>query len=175
MSKLKYNIGDRVYYATFNSHVGVYVECPDCGGTGRIRCILHDETTVSINCGNCSQGYDPPTGRILIYDNKPDVENVTISGVEVEVGKLPEYKTTDHWYLKEDRLFSSKEDATAKALELHEAYKQAQRDKVLTKEKDKKSWAWNASYHRGIIRRAEKDIVYHTAKLNVANLKKKEK
>ena len=39
---------------------------------------------------------------------------------------------------------------------------------VTSEYKDTRSWAWNATYHRGCIRQAEKDLEYHRAKLAVA-------
>lgn len=169
----KYNIGDKVYHATFKKHTGVYVECPDCGGTGRMRCIFHDETIVSIVCGSCSPGYDPPTGKILVYNSIESVDLLIITGIEVEADKPTRYKA-DHYILDEDHLFNTKDEALVKAKEMHDAHVEMEKDKIYKKEKDTRSWAWNASYHRGLIKRAEKDIIYHTSKLNVANLKKKD-
>jgi len=51
----------------------------------------------------------------------------------------------------------------------------AEREKIATKEKDTRTWAWNASYHRRQIKDAKRQLEYHTAKLNVASLKAKEK
>lgn len=170
--EIKYNIGDKVYHAVFNAHKAVYVECPHCGGTGRIRCIFHDETIISIDCGNCSRGYESPTGKVLVYNNIADTEELIITGVEIrEVGQAT-YRA-HHRLMDEDRLFTTEEEALAKANEMHEAYVKEQKENIFKKEKPTKSWAWNASYHRNLIKRAEKDIEYHTAKLNVANLKKK--
>lgn len=37
--------------------------------------------------------------------------------------------------------------------------------------RDHRSWAWRASYHRNEIKRCQKEIERHTARLNVASLK----
>ena len=40
---------------------------------------------------------------------------------------------------------------------------------------DTHTWAWNVTYHRGCIKRAESDLAYHAAKLAVAKENKEEK
>ncbi len=177
MSTPKYAIGDKLFWATFNQHEPVYVECPDCGGTGRLRVIFHDETVVSIDCQNCSLGYDPPTGRVLIYQNKPDVTEVSISGMEIRKGEPTEYKAYidggPNYCPKVEDLFETWELAKKRAEELHEKYVEEQKERVYKKEKNARTWAWNASYHRNLIKRAKKDIEYHTSKLDAANLKQR--
>ena len=138
-----------------------------------MRVIFHDETIVSIDCGNCSRGYDPPAGRVLLYSNKADVEEVTITGMEVEHGKETTYRTVNNYRIDEDRLFITSTEALKKANALHANYVEEQKSRVYKKEKASKTWARNATYHRNLIKRAHKDIEYHTAKLNAANLKKK--
>ena len=169
MIETKYSIGDTVWYARCN-WIDEKATCPDCGGTGRIRCIMHDEATVSVECGACRQGYDPPTGFIRVYDYHPSVEMVVIDGVEV--GKETRYRSRCY-ILDEDKLFPTREAAREVALQMVAAAKAAQTKKIAEKEKDSRTWAQNASYHRSCIRRAQKDLAYHTAKLNVAAIKAK--
>lgn len=171
------SIGDKVWIARFKPMQPELVECPDCGGTGRIRLIMHDDTMVSIECGECSSGYEKPTGTVRVYQNSVDACHGTVRGVEItEDGIEYTVATYDgHNYVCESKnVFDVKDLAIEYGLSKQEAYKQEQIDKIAKKEKDTKTWAWNASYHRGCIKRAEKDIEYHSQKLKAANLKAKQ-
>jgi uncharacterized cysteine cluster protein YcgN (CxxCxxCC family) len=170
-----FKIGDRVWRPAWDS-TDNYVTCPDCGGTGRLRVTFHDETTVSIECRNCSVGYDPPTGRVRCYDRRPKAEPMTITGMEVNAAGV-KYQcgtTTCYYSVEEADVFATHDEAFTRAQEMAAAADAAERARILTKEKDTRSWAWNASYHRARIKEAQRQLDYHTAKLNVAALKAKE-
>jgi hypothetical protein len=168
---VKYQIGDFVWRVNPSTDE-VYVTCPDCGGEGRIRCIMHDETVVSVECRACQSGYDTSSGRICYYQWTAKVEYECITGYRVEDGVL-EYRTATSYANKEDELFDNMIDAHKAALNLVELHNQSEINKISNKEKDTRSWAWNASYHRKEIREANRRLEYHTAKLNVASLKAK--
>lgn len=173
---MKYKIGDQVYRLTFESREDS-VECPDCGGTGRLRVTFHDETTVSIHCANCAAGYDPPTGRVKCYSRTPEAELATISGVEINGSKI-EYKLYSglhsYWLVEEDEICTDHADAMKRAQALADKATEEERARIFRKERDTRTWAWNASYHRNQIKDAQKRIEYHTAKLNAASLKAKQ-
>ena len=172
----KFKIGDEVWRPTWDAREN-WVTCPDCGGTGRLRVTFHDETTVSIGCANCSVGYDPPRGKVKCYDRQPDAQIGIITGMEID-GEKVEYRIASglnsYWRLSEDELSFDRDEALAKAQAKAEAADAEERARISKKEKDTRTWAWNASYHRQCIKRATRDLEYHTAKLNVAALKAKE-
>lgn len=170
--KPKYEIGQRLWWPKFE-HEEERVTCPDCGGTGRLRVTFHDETEVSIDCQNCAKGYEPPKGYLVIAVRVPRVQQVTVRGVELKDDETFEYRTTGSWCIPENKLFTRSEAAMAAAKQIAVVADQAERDKIQTKERDTRSWAWNATYHRREIKRAEKDLTHHKAKLAVADLKAK--
>ena len=171
MSKMdfRFDVGDAAWWARWDSAPN-YVTCPDCGGTGQITVILHDEAQMSIECSNCSRGYNPPTGRIQVYDRTARAVPVIIRGFEVRDGEV-RWQTDLSYIIDDDRLFEGEQAAIECGARLATEADKAERDQIAKKEKDTRSWAWNASYHRGCIKRAEKEIAYHTAKLQAANLK----
>lgn len=173
---MKYDVGQQVWWATFRA--GEHWEtCPDCGGTGRLRVTFHDEAQVSIECQNCALGYDPPTGLVKWYGRTPEVRQITITGFEFKDGKASYHSGIgggSYHRIEESELFLSEEGAKVHADKLAAEHDAAERARILNKEKGTRSWAWNASYHRNCIKRAQKDIDYHTAKLNVAKVKAKE-
>lgn len=168
----RFNIGDQAWFATFDAEPA-WVECPDCGGTGRIRCLLPDDSMVSIECECCRRGYEGPLGKLQVYVRTPRARFVTITGVEMQ-GEKVEWRTDSFWCAEDDRLFAAEADAFAKAKAIADDMDRLERERIQAKEKDTKSWAWNVHYHRREIREAEKRIAYHRSKLAVASLKAKE-
>lgn len=175
---MRFEIGHKIWIGDFSPLSPIFETCPDCGGTGRLRVTFHDETQVSIECRNCAVGYDPPTGQILVYRNKAEARQATVTGLEVNGAKTQwhvdscagSYRIVDN-----EDAFESESDALVWAQEHAAAYELEQIAKISKQEKDTRTWAWNASYHRRCIKSAEKDIVYHAAKLAVAAVKAKTK
>ena len=168
----KLKIGDLVYRATFTSQDDS-LECPDCGGTGRIRVIFHDDSIASIDCGNCAKGYNPPTGRVTTYRRTPAVSWSNVVGYEVS-GTEIKYKLHNCYHAGISDIFDNEADALVRAQEMCDAATAEEERRILTKEKDTRSWAWNASYHRREIKDAERRIECNKKKLSVASLKAKE-
>lgn len=172
---MTFKIGDMVWLARFDATASS-VECPDCGGTGRLRVTFHDETQVSIHCANCARGYEPPTGRVTVHERKATALYLWVTGMEVNAEGI-EYRLSDHatgyGYLSKD-VFATKEEAEARGAEMADAANREELARVYRKERGTRSWAWNASYHRKEIKRCQQEIERHTAKLAVASLKAKE-
>jgi hypothetical protein len=169
---MNYEIGQEVWWARFDT-VETSVECPDCVGSGYIRCIMGDGTEVTIDCQNCHIGYEQfSRGRIRTYERTPRAEKTKITGMDVTSTKT-EYRIPSSYIVEEDRLWLTEEAALEMAQILADEASKQELERIACKEKDTKSWAWNATYHRGCIRRAQKDIEYHTRKLDVAREKAK--
>jgi ribosomal protein S27E len=174
-----FNIGDTVWRATYGSKTR-HIECPDCGGTGRLRVTFHDETTVSIDCATCAAGYEPPTGRVTTYDFAPEVSRHTVAGIEMDREQVryrlshPSYGS--YWSADACDVFATEDAAKLRGVELAKLAAIDEEIRLAGKEKPTRTWAWNASYHRRCIKDAQKQLDYHTRKLQAANLKvKKEK
>ena len=172
MSAVKYEIGQQVWWASFES-IEAFITCPDCGGGGHIRCILFDETELFVECEGCRSGYNPPTGQIQLYERTPHAVLVAITGFEVSADKI-EYRTNNSYIVPADDLFDTEAEAFTRAEDKARDADVAERERVNRKEKPTHTWAWHVTYHRRCIREAEKAIVYHTSKLNVARAKAKE-
>jgi hypothetical protein len=169
----KFNIGDAVWRPTFDNEQE-WIECPDCGGTGRLRVTFHDDTTVSIECANCARGYEPPTGKVSRYVRHPEAHQGMISGIEINSeGVEYRFRQGEHssWMCKEEDLSDTHEEAMVKAQAMAEEAAAEENRRIFRKEKDTRTWAWNASYHRKCIKEAQRNFEYHTRKLDAANLK----
>jgi hypothetical protein len=169
---MKFEIGQEVWRCAFEMTTN-HIQCPDCTGTGRLRVLFADDSMVSIECRNCASGYEPPRGYLTVHDREPFAKLVTITGVEIDDGKT-RWRTNDSYRVDEAELFLTEAEAFDAAKIMAAQFDEAERQKILQKEKDTRTWAWNATYHRNCIKRAQKEIDYHTKKLAVASLKAKE-
>ena len=167
-----FKMGDKVWYANAGV-VEKSVICPECFGKLYLTVILGDDSKVTIDCAGCSRGMQPSTGRISYYEWKVDVKEVTVERIEIKQDGVT-YGFWNHYCADNDKIFSTKEEAEKRALELVEEHNKEELEKIYRKEKNNRTWSWNAYYHRDCIRRAEKDLIYHNAKLNAAKLKAKE-
>jgi len=168
----KYNIGDKVWYAKTETKEKT-VTCPDCFGQKALTVIKGDGSQVSIECEGCRRGYEGSQGYVTFYEWCASACLVVIERVE-ETAIKTEYGFWNCYSGESDRFFDTKEEAEKKSLELSEEHNQYELDKINQKEKHNRTWSWNAHYHRDCIKRAERDLAYHTAKLSVAKIKAKE-
>ena len=147
--------------------------CPDCFGKLRLTVILGNGEYISIECAGCSAGYEPPRGYVVVYEASAQIQEMTISGIEVSQDEPAKYRSLCY-SLKEENLFRTKEEADVRAQQLADEHTKEEKDRFNRKEKDTRTWAWNARYHRECIKRAEKDLVYHQGKLLISSAKAKE-
>lgn len=172
----KFEIGDKCFYAHFSSHQQVWIECPECMGTGQLYVILGNKEEVSIECECCKDGYNGSPGKIRMYESKSDVWSICIEGMEIQTGQDTRYKINHQgriYITKDDRLFTDEDKALVCTKQLIEEYSEELNYRLEQKVKAHKNWAWHVSYHRGRIRQAEKDLVYHKAALEISSKKVK--
>ena len=175
---MRYEIGQTIWVTDFSPMAPAHVTCPDCGGTGRLRVTFHDDTEVSVACANCSAGYDPPCGYVVVHRLRAGATQAIVTGLEVDRGKTRwhvDATSNSYRIVDDDEAFDTEAEALARALEKAAEYEQAERDRIFKKEKNTRSWAWNASYHRRCLKEARRQIDYHTSKLAVAAVRAKEK
>lgn len=173
MEKPRYQLGDLAWKASFEG-VENWVTCTDCGGTRRVRVLMADDALCSVECGACRFGWEGSQGALRVYDRVPKTYQIEIIGVTIRDDGI-EYQGREitegparTWFVKEVECFGSFDLAHAAALQMAADADAEEREKINRKVKDKKSWAWNASYHRKEIKEAERRLEYHRAALNVA-------
>lgn len=177
----KFNIGDKVWYATSGSREQK-VLCPECFGKRQLRVILGDDSEVLIPCEGCSyrpEGYydSYPSGYCRYYEWYAEPRLVTITGLEINQEKV-EYRSHtgsgSYWCFKEDECFLTEEEAKFKADQMVAEHNAKELEKIYTKEKHNRTWAWNLSYHRKRIKDAEREIEYHSKKFEYAKTRVKD-
>jgi len=168
---MKYKIGDLIWYAHMK-YVSKTVTCPDCFGQKALTVIKGDGSQVSIDCG-CRHGCEGPRGYYEYTAYVPDVRQVAIQRIEIE-GENISYGHSQNYSAQESDMFDNKEDAEKRAVELVAQHEVEELAKIYRKDKHNHTWAWHVRYHRECLKRAMKDIEYHSAKLNVAKVKAKQ-
>lgn len=186
MDKPKYNIGDVVYVGKWEARE--FTEpCPDCGGTRKLKVILFDGTEYDIACEGCKRGYDGPYGFVRRTAYKASVSELVIQGVEMgcfsdekgqwkyrlgyEIGS----NICSYQSVKESEIFLDEQAAMQFALAKGRQMEINEASRVMMKEKPTHTWAWHVTYHRREIKRAKRDLEYHSQKLGIAKEKSKEK
>lgn len=165
-----FEIGDEVWLASFDS-VEKTKPCPDCCGEKHLTVILGDKSQVEIPCATCSAGYEPSVGYVVYREYTPQTELIKICGIETKIereGLKTQYYFESCRFVDSDFVFSRREEALVKAEKLKEKHNQEEQDRFKRKESTNHTWAWNVTYHRRCIKRAEKDLEYHKSKLQVA-------
>lgn len=164
--KPKFNIGDTVWIARAGP-MEKSVECPACYGQRALTVIMGNGEQVSIDCSLCSVGYEPSKGVIKTYEFQAIAEPVRIERVELT--------NRGFQFNHHDEVFATKEDALKRAEELKIEHLKEEENRLKNlKEYESRTWSWNATYHRRELKRAQEQVIYHTAKLNVAKVKAKE-
>jgi hypothetical protein len=168
----KFKMGDTVYQAEAGQEQ-VWITCPECAGSGRLRVILGDDSEVSIACVCCERGYDGSPGRIQTYKFVGRTTEHTLMGVEEHLGRPTRY-SFGCYSTEEANLFATRGEA-ANRMEILVLEHQTEETKRLKyKEKQHKTWAWNVRYWRGEIRRNKEEIARYEARLAVAPKNPKE-
>lgn len=175
MEKPKFNIGDKVWFARLRQ-VERWDTCPDCCGKRAVTIIFGDGSSASIDCGRCYPGgYAVSCGAVRRYEWSSDPVECLILGVERSQFKpiwTYQLESIGRYSADESELFLTKEEADVRAAELAKEQKKEELDRLeRRKHDDRKTWAWNASYHRKCIISAKRDLEYHTKKLSVASAK----
>jgi hypothetical protein len=99
---------------------------------------------------------------ILGYEYEPAVEILQVEYIDSRDG-IVRYNYRDNYVVFADHLSAAK-----RAIDLLEEYQTKETERLAAKEQPKRTWAWNVRYHRGCLKEAQRQIEYHTSKLNAA-------
>ena len=179
--KAKFGVGDWVWHATFESHEK-WVKCPHCLGYKWAKVTFGDGSEVTVDCGGCESGYNPPSGVVRTYDHEAQADYVVVEGIEIHRScqeGMPEfvvrYSLSNHRGGDEQNVFDNEQDAKERAVTLAQEWTALELKRLGSKDRPSRSWAQNASYHRRSLKTAQRDVEYHTSKLDAAKAHAKEK
>jgi hypothetical protein len=171
----KFEIGETVWIATCGQ-TEVIKPCPVCFGKLKVKLILGNDEVCELPCDYCGKGnFDRPTGVEKDYEwvSKPiqdTIKSISISGSGIE------YHASNHYCGDNELIFKTKEEAEIKCAKLA-AINAIENQKKLEfcRFNSKKSFTWNAGYHRGEAKRAARDLEYHTEKAVFMKMRAEEK
>lgn len=162
----KFNIGDTIYFARAGQET-IWITCPECLGSGRLRVIMGDDTQVSIACVCCERGYEGSPGKIQTHAFRASPEQKTITGIEVSGygdNQITLY-TCNGWSVDEKNIFATLEEAWIRAVTVVTEHEAEEKKRLGYKEKQFKTWAWNVTYLRSGIRKAKEEIARYEDRL----------
>jgi len=170
----RYNVGDEVWYASYERRE-VRVPCPVCYGDKSVIVILGNGDEVQVECAYCQSGFNPPMGFVTEYIQEPRAEFQVITNRRVveEYGNEEISYYSSHYGLYPDRMFDTESEAMNKAIEMQIADEQYKLEHP--KQKNEKSYTWNAGYHMKNAASRRKEAEYHEAKAKICKAKSKEK
>jgi hypothetical protein len=172
-----FQIGQGVWCASIKN-TQKSVTCPDCLGKKFIFVRLQTSEELSIDCDLCKSGYYGSLGYVQFSEFQAHVERMEVTGIEVRTpsGK-PEERVRysfNYGYFYGCDVFLRADHAEERAEFLMREYTKKEEENFNGKYNHKRNWAWNVRYHRECIRRAQKELVYHTSKLEVSKSHVKE-
>ena len=173
MTKPLYEIGQIVWVAK-TTRKSERVLCPVCFGKKVVILELGDGSRIKIDCDNCTQGFNPPTGYVDgDWSWEPNVEGpYTIVSTRVETEEdetdiLYWTRTSEHSKVgfNEDKVALTYDTAYAlaqtMAVDQQEGELKTKREK---KEKPHKSYSWHVGHHLRQAALACKEFKHHKEK-----------
>jgi hypothetical protein len=170
--KPPYEFGQTVYVVSADAHRETTVPCPICYGKRRVTVILGNDEQMSVECEYCGKGRGGPTGTAKEYGPSSRVTETTVTGMtRGSFGDGWQIETASYRSSR-DPIFTSREEAEAKRVELHaEVVKRAADCNHASKYRGAREATWHLGYHRNGVRRARYDLAHH--ELKVAHLEAK--
>lgn len=172
----KFNIGDKVFRATFGPQEK-WVTCPDCFGQLALKIELGNGEIVAIDCAGCRSGYEPPRGLVRQYEYSVTADQFTVTGISTgrEETRYDLNNFGGSYYTADESdLFLSETEALAHGETKKQARADEENRRWMAKTKDHRTWAWHVHYHRNCAKNAKAEMERHLAKLDIAKLKAKE-
>jgi len=161
----------QTYWAPRQHPELITLPCPACKGSCVVTIIYGDEH-VSVDCEACGLGYQGSQGIIKEYDLTPNAEPFTIDGVDsLYNGKWTVRSTTGATSDFNDLYKTEAEALAVSAVKCAEQEESNMRSRMHKKNSTKRS-TWTVSYHKKCISDLERQITWHTSRINAGKVKK---
>jgi len=169
-------IGQTVYEASAWSYGDKLVPCPVCYGQLFATLILGNGEQVKVECDGCGIGYNGPRGVVNEPCAGSRVSSFLVGGLAWNWGSWLILDTSNHGRKWGVEVFATEAEAEARRVVLfEEAAKDAENRTFSIHKSKRKSPTWLVRYHREGIKRAERDLAYHTRKLSDAVARQRKK
>ena len=176
--EIPFAIGQQVWWVG-NACREEWITCPECAGTRVITMILGNGEQVSLDCENCTHGYEPATGQVerTYYEHAPMSfipGRVSVDGDEIRYSESgPDSTGYSSSYARD--LFATKEECQVRcdALNAEKTREREDQSRQILLQSRKKM-AWSVSYWREQVTRLRKELAVTEARLAVVKAKKGE-
>lgn len=171
----KYAIGQDVWIASCGVETKSIV-CPDCLGKRFLTVIMGDDSSVTVECTGCREGYAGCVGKVKTYEYGASAKKITIGGMSIRNGTVEYFfncSSGSYNTVEEKDVFDNEASANESAKIQLIAHEESEKDRLHRRPKDHHGWAFNATYHRSCLKRCEselakvkRDIEYHRKQLS---------
>jgi hypothetical protein len=167
-----FEIGD-TYWAPRTSSEKVRLPCPVCNGTGIVIVLYGGEERVAVDCEGCGLGFDLDHARGYVdeWEFEPAAELFVIAEVVSLYNGRWSVRSTTGATNDFDALLKTEHEALVvsktRCIEQHERNMQSRQHK----RGSAKRATWTAIYHKNCIKDLERQIAWHTARVNAKNKK----
>jgi hypothetical protein len=172
---IPFALGEQLWCAAYDPRE-TWITCPECDGTRAIEMIKGNGERVSLECGHCSHGYEPPRGKVkqCVYESRPIPFvplRVATSGDEFTYSESPPGATSYSFRYAKD-LFRSREECEARCAAI-DAERKADDEKraVHNLASKRRSLAFSASYWSRKVADIERELATAKARLAVCKVK----
>lgn len=162
--EIPFDISETVWWTGYG-YREEWIVCPECNGQKALTLIQGNGDTVSIACANCSQGCEPPLGRIkrAFYHFEPQrfiCEKVEMHGYEF-------------WYhdgernVSSENLFKTREECEKRCIELNVKKEKEEESKILTNiTRNRAKIAWSVHYWGRTVSKLTKELDFAKKRLS---------
>jgi ribosomal protein S27E len=159
------------YWAPRHHAELVTLPCPACKGT-RIVAIVYGDEHVSVDCEACGKGFEGPQGTITEYDFTPKAERFVIASVDSLYNGRWSVRSETGQTSNFDELCETEEAALAiSAVKCAEQHESNMRSRMHGRSRAANA-TWSVSYHKKCIVDLERQLAWHTARINAGKVKK---
>ena len=160
-------IGQVVYRARAWSYGDKRVPCPVCFGQMFVTLILGNGEHVKVECDGCGLGFNGPQGFVNAPCPGSSVTPLSVAGFVQDGRGWEIIDTNNSRHRWGEEAFATEAEAEARRAAL---FAEALRDAAEAGERQarhkRKGLTWKVRYHRDCIKRAERELAYHSRKLS---------
>lgn len=162
---LPFSIGDALWLPRTNPQK-VTLPCPACKGERVVTVIYGGDERVQVDCEACGLGFNNSRGIVEEYDLTPAAEPFVIVAVDSLYDDKWRVRSTAGHVTDFHLLRATEAEALADSTRLCEAQHERNMQSRQHKRKSMARATWSIKYHRDNIKDLERQISWHTARIN---------
>ena len=163
----------QTYWAPRHRPVKITLPCPACKGA-RVVTVIYGDEHVSVDCEACGLGLEGSPGTVTEYDFTPHAEAFTIESVVGLYGGRWDVRSTTGQTSGFNDLCKTEDAALVVSVLKCAEQEEANMRTRMHKRNSAKRATWTVRYHRQCIADLERQLAWHTARINAGKVKKEQ-